>query len=164
MKKLNEFIKETFKSKTLLVFLCAIAAIVLALLIFSAGVTVGFRKASFMRAWGDNYTRNFGFTPNIPSFGGDNLPNSNGAVGRIVQINLPEIIVADKSNTEKIVLIGGDTRIEKMRNPVSSDNLKVDDFVVVIGNPNEQGQLEAKFIRIMPVGMPIPPGMQSTGN
>ena len=37
-----------------------------------------------------------------------------------------------------------------MGNNLTIKDLKIDDFVVVIGTPDEQGQIEAKFIRIMP--------------
>jgi hypothetical protein len=63
----------------------------------------------------------------------------------------------NKDNTEKVVLIKDDTQIQKMMISVKASGLSVDDFVVVIGDPNNQGQIEAKFIRIMPLGMPVPP-------
>ena len=50
-----------------------------------------------------------------------------------------------------------DTQVEDMRSKIANTDLKLNDFVVVIGEPNSQGQIEAKFIRVMPVGMPVPP-------
>ena len=151
MKKINEKIKKIFESKILVGVLYGIGIVVIVLLIFSAGVSVGFRKASFGRAWGDNYERNFGMQ-SMPPFGlGENdFQNAHGALGKIIKIELPTIIVQDQDKTEKVVLIKDDTKIQKMRDNISVDNLKVDDFIVVIGSPNAQGQIEAKFIRIMP--------------
>jgi hypothetical protein len=63
--------------------------------------------------------------------------------------------VQDNDGTEKIVLIKDDTSIRSMRDDISKDRLKVDDFIVVIGSPNAQGQIEAKLIRLMPAGIPI---------
>ena len=157
MKKIFEDIKKVFESKTSFRILSGIGVVVVALLIFSAGVSVGFHKASFGRAWGDNYERNFGMRPNRPFFGEDNFPNANGAIGKIIKITLPTIIVQDKNNTEKVVSIQDNTQIEKMMTNISANDLALDDFVVVIGTPNSQGQIEAKFIRIMPAGMPVPP-------
>ena len=37
-----------------------------------------------------------------------------------------------------------------MKQELKAENLKVDDFVIIIGDPNAQGQIEAKFIRVMP--------------
>jgi len=158
---ISEKIRKVFDSKTSFRILCGIGIAIVALLIFSAGVDVGFHKASFGRAWGENYEHNFGFVPNPPVFGGDNFPNANGAIGKIIKIELPTIIVQDKDNTEKVVLIKNDTQIQEMRAPITSNDLKIDNFVVVIGTPNTQGQIEAKFIRVMPLGMPpVPPPAQ----
>jgi len=161
MKKIYEDIKNVFESKVSFRILCAVGIVIVSLLIFSAGVTVGFYKASFGRAWGDNYERNFGMMPNRPMFGQDNFPNANGAIGKIIKITLPTIIVQDKDNTEKVILIKDDTKIQKMMSTVKSSDLAIDDFVVIIGSPNTQGQIEAKLIRIMPAGMPIPPPPQA---
>ena len=156
MKKIYEDIKNVFESKIAFRILCVLGVIIVSLLIFSAGVTVGFHKASFGRAWGDNYEHNFGMRPNHPMFGQDNFPNANGAIGKIIKITLPTIIVQDKDNTEKVVLIKDDTKIQKIMSAVKSSDLAVDDFVIIIGSPNTQGQIEAKLIRIMPAGMPAP--------
>jgi hypothetical protein len=155
MKKIYEDIKKVFESKISFLILCGIGIVIVILLIFSLGVTVGFRKASFGRAWEENYEHNFGMRPNFPIF--DNFPNESGAIGKIIKIELPTIIVEDKSNTEKVVLLNDDTQIQKIKENVTANDLKIDDFIVVIGAPNTQGQIEAKFIRIMPLGMPVPP-------
>lgn len=142
-------------SKVYFKILCILGAVIAAALIFSAGVAVGFRKASFGQAWEENYEHNFG--PRPGHFMSENFPNAGGAVGKIVKVSLPSIIVADKTNTEKVVLLTDDTQIEEMRIAATSASLKLDDFVVVIGTPNLQGQIEAKFIRIMPSGLPAAP-------
>ena len=157
MKNIYEDIKRVLESRTSFKILGGIGVVVIALLIFYAGVTVGFYRASFGHAWGENYGRNFGIGPNRPIIGNDNFPNSHGAIGKIIKIELPTIIVQDKNNTEKVVLITGDTQIEKVRDSIAAENLAINDFVVVIGSPNSQGQVEAKFIRVMPFGMPVPP-------
>lgn len=152
MKKIHEKLMKVFESKVLTRVLIIVGIVIIFLLTFSAGVSVGFHKASFGRAWGDNYERNFGMKPNFPGpgFGRDNLPNAHGAVGKIIKIEMPSIIVQGKDNIERVVLIGVDTKVEKMRENISVNDLKLDDFVVVIGAPNDQGQILAKFIRLMP--------------
>jgi hypothetical protein len=157
MKKIYENIEKFFESNLLFKILCGIGIIVVALLIFYAGITVGFHKATFGRAWGENYERNFGFGPDRPLLGKDNFPNANGAIGKIIKIELPTIIVTDKDNTEKVILLDANTQIQKMKTNIAMTDLNVNDFIVVIGSPNEQGQIEAKFIRVMPAGIPIPP-------
>ena len=61
----------------------------------------------------------------------------------------------DKDNTEKVILIKSDTKIQKMKADIQTTDLSMNDFIVVIGSPDSQGQIEAKFIRVMPLGMPV---------
>lgn len=160
MKEIKEKISKMFESKVFVGILYGMGIVIILLIVLSAGISIGFRKASFGRAWGDNYERNFGMMQNrndMIGFGRDNFPNAHGANGKIIKIQLPTIIVQDKDNTEKVVLIKDDTKIQEMMLTVKTSDLSIDDFVVVIGSPNDQGQIEAKLIRIMPVGMPVPP-------
>ena len=144
-----------FESKVLVGVLYGIGIIIIITLIFSAGVSVGFHKASFGRAWGDNYERNFGMMqPRFGGLGQNNFPNAHGSIGKIIKIQLPTIIVQDRDNTEKVILITNDTKIQRMRTEIKSSDLAINDFVTIIGSPDSQGQIEAKFIRVMPAGMP----------
>ncbi len=157
---IKSFLKKVFESKILVKFLYVIGIIIIAILIFSAGISIGFHKAGFGRDWGENYERNFGMRPDRMMFGGNNFPNAHGATGKIIKIELPTIIVQDKYNTEKVILIKDDTQIQETMQNIKMSNLAVDDYIIVIGTPNEQGQIEAKFIRVMPFGMPgtiLPP-------
>ena len=151
MKKIHEKIVTFFESKVLVGILYGVGIIIVLAFVFSAGISVGFHKASFGKNWGDNYERNFGMRPvGMIGFGKDNFPNSHGAIGKIIKIELPTITVADKDQTEKVILVGNDTKIDQTRTQINAQNLKVDDFVIVIGSPNTQGQIEAKFIRVVP--------------
>ncbi len=154
MRKLHEKIVNFFESRVLVGIFYGVGIIIILGLIFSAGVSVGFHRASFGRAWGENYERNFGMlpSPGFNNLSGPNFPNAHGAVGKIIKITIPSIIVADKDNTEKVILLSSDTKIQKIRTPANQTDLAINDFVVVIGSPNPQGQIEAKFIRIMPAG------------
>ena len=151
MKKIHEKIVTFFESKVLVGILYGVGIIIVLAFVFSAGISVGFHKASFGKNWGDNYERNFGMRPvGMIGFGKDNFPNSHGAIGKIIKIELPTITVADKDQTEKVILVGNDTKIDQTRTQINAQHLKVDDFVIVIGSPNTQGQIEAKFIRVVP--------------
>lgn len=159
-KQMKEKIAKIFESKVFVGILYGMGIVTILLIVLSTGISIGFRKASFGRAWGDNYERNFGMMQNrnnMIGFGRDNFPNAHGANGKIIKIQLPTIIVQDKDNTEKVVLIKDDTQIQKLKENITSKDLKLDDFIVVVGNPNTEGQIEAKLIRIMPAGMPVPP-------
>ncbi len=164
MKEIKESIKKVFESKKVLVIASIFGVLFIISLIFQAGVSVGFHKASFGRDWGENYGRNFGMMR-----GGDkgfpiggmmnqgNFPNAHGTVGKIIKNELPIIVVQDKDGTEKFILINDDTSIRSEKENINGSDLKVDDFIVVIGSPNEEGQIVAKLVRLMPFGMPQGP-------
>ena len=153
MQKIHEEVKKFLESKVLVKPLYVVGVLLVIMIIFSAGVVVGFHKASFGRDWGEHYSRNFGMTPMRHGFlgkDGDYFPSAHGATGKIIKVENQSIIVQDKDNTEKIILIKDDTKIQKVREEIVKTDLKLDDFVVVIGTPNAQGQIEAKLIRVIP--------------
>lgn len=146
-------IKSFAESKNFKKLIYAIGIVFIIVLIFQLGMIAGFRKASFSNDWGNNYERNFGPMRKAPPFMRDNLremPNAHGAIGKIIRIEFPNIVVLDKDQTEKVVVIKDDTNILERKDKVTKDNLVVDQFIIVIGNPNNQGQIEAKLIRIIP--------------
>lgn len=147
-----EDLKEFAKSQTFRGIIIGVLVVVVALLIFQAGTFVGYRKAAFSYHFGDNYYRAFGDRGpkpfNIPLRGG--LVGAHGTVGKVVSIDLPTFVVADRGNVEKIVLINNDTVIRHFDGTITPDNLKVDDFTVVLGSPNDNSQIEATLIRVLP--------------
>ena len=159
MKKIYEDIKKVFESSVAFKILCAIGTLLVAMLIFYAGINVGFHKASFGNDWGQHYEENFGIGHNNPYSGPmrafgmmDYFPNAHGASGQILKISLPNIIVQDqdKDNPEKAILINANTIINKGGVAIKDTDLKTDDFVIVIGTPDSNGIIEAKFIRVIP--------------
>lgn len=131
----------------------ALGSLILVLLIFQAGVWVGYRRASFAFRFGDNYYRAFG-RPQNNFFGlnRDSMMSGHGAVGKVVRVALPTIVVAGPDNLEKVVLINDETSLRRFRDTIKNTDLKTDDWVIVLGDPNEQGQIVAKLIRVMPAG------------
>jgi len=89
------------------------------------------------------------------------LPGGHGAVGRIIKVSLPTMVVSGPDNLEKVVMIKDDTIVRQFRSDLKPGDLKIDQNVVVVGSPNEDGQIEAKLIRLMPApGTAMPgPGM-----
>lgn len=134
--------------------LYALGVLIVAGLIFNAGMIVGFHKASFGRDWNENFSRNFG--PRGPHmFEGmpENFPNAHGAFGSIVSVTLPTVIVSDKDKIEKVIVISPETKIISMREEILASDLKPDMTIVVIGVPAANGQIAAKLIRVLP---PLP--------
>jgi hypothetical protein len=162
--------------------------LIVASIIFQAGIFVGYHKAGFYRSMGENY-RPFedkgrgankfgnkgGMMDGIRDGGrfmmqGENIPGGHGAVGKIVSINLPTIVVASPDNVEKTVNISDDTLVRQFRETVSATDLKVGEYVVVIGDNSNtdntdngginSGVVKAKLIRLLPP----PPDEQSVQN
>ncbi len=146
-------INKYFQSGTFRGVLVVIGIIAAALIIFRAGVFVGYRKATFSYRWGENYHKNFGGPRGgflMEAFDKDDFINPHGTFGKIMKIELPTFVVEGSDGTEKVILIKDDTAIRRLRDTVETKDLKVNDNVVIIGEPNDKGQVEAKLIRIMP--------------
>ena len=138
-----------------------LGALVVALIIFQTGVAVGFHKATFNKDWDDHYYDNFGPRRNPVEIGANKeFPNAHGANGQIVKVELPNIIVQDRDDKEKVVVLNDQTKIMQRNQELKPEDLAVDTFVVILGNPNDQGQIEAKFIRLMPNPGANPPPMR----
>lgn len=144
-----------FKSVDLDLILKIIGILIIILVIFQAGVFVGYKKSEFSKHWGDNYSIIFGERRGIPGMPFiDDLTPAHGVTGKIIKIDLPSFIVEGTDNIEKSVLIKDDTSIRQSRSNFKASDLKVGDFVIVIGAPDQNGQIEAELIRITPV-LPI---------
>ncbi len=151
-----ETIKHKLQSKTFRTVLYVIGSLIVALVIFQAGIFVGFHKAQFSGSLGDNYRREFGERSfgMIPGMTRDSsYPVSNGAVGKIIKIALPTLVIIGPDNIEKTIVLNNDTLIREFRDAIKPTDLKVNDEVVVIGSPNSTSEIEAKLIRLMPSGM-----------
>lgn len=143
------------QSKLATKILIAIVIIVAALAIFQAGLFVGYQKAEFSCQLGGNYSRVFGGPkPGIMGFFdeimGDDLPNANGVVGKIIAINLPSVMIEDRHNVEISASITDDTVIRKFKEKISPQDLKAGDSVIIIGPTGMNAEIEAKLIRIIP--------------
>ena len=131
--------------------------------VFQAGIFVGYHKARFYGSIEGNYYNSSngnrgraGMMGEQPDFGnmmGDtNLPGGHGAVGKIVSINLPNIIVASTDNVEKTINISSDTLIRQFRNTLNTQDLKIGDYVIVLGEASstDNGIINARLIRLIP--------------
>lgn len=151
-----------FQSKLFKGMLLGIGVFIVILLIFKLGMFVGFKKANFSFRWGENYHRNFagpegGF---FQEFEGKDFIDAHGVFGQIIKIDGSTLIIKGNDNVEKIVLVKDDTTIMSLREKIKVNDLKINDNIVVVGDPNDFGQIEAKLIRIMsllPSGGPMMP-------
>ncbi len=150
-------IKNLWQSKFFKGVICTLAILIVILIIFQAGRFVGFHQAGFSYRMGDNYYRAFeGPRSDREMNGGlpfSDLPGGHGAVGKIIKVNLPTIIISTPDNLEKTILLGKDTSIRRFRTNASSSDLKVGEMAVIVGEPNQESVIEAKLIRLLP---PLP--------
>ena len=151
-----EEIKNTLRSKGFSKILLIVGGLIVVLIIFQAGVVVGFHKAAFSNRWGDSYGEIFvgrrGGMMGTMGYG-VGYYTSHGATGKIVKIELPNIIILGPDNIEKVVVTSDTTQIVSFQSKIKSTDLKVGDFVVAIGYPNTNSQIQANLIRVMPVDM-----------
>jgi len=137
--------------------LIGIVCIILAVFIFEVGVVVGFHKAEFAEHWQENYDRNFG--PSMMyGMPGSGMPNPHGATGKIISITPPTFIIAGGNEPEKIVRVSDDTIIRNGNQTVGTSTLAAGEYVVILGVPNDEGEIEAGLIRVLPA----PAGTGST--
>lgn len=150
-------LKEFTQSKSFQGILIGIGVSIIALLIFQAGVTVGQHKAKFGDRLGNHFERNFvdtqrGGFPNPQGFvfGEPLPPGGHGAVGEIISITLPTFVIAGPDNLEKTVAVTDDTLVREFRDELGIESIETGKFVVVLGEPNDDGVIEAKLIRFLP--------------
>jgi hypothetical protein len=128
---------------------------IILILVFGLGVQVGAGRARFSYQWTQSYHKNFagprnGFLDDWQNFPAGDMMRGHGIFGKIIKLDSGSIVIQGQDNAETVVLITKDTVIEKLQANITLDQLKVDDYVVVIGSPNASGQIEAKLIRVLP--------------
>lgn len=149
---LEELLKSSrFQSVTIIIGFALVF-----LLLFQAGMYVGYRKAAFSYNMGDNYYRAFrghGPTPFHMPIRGD-FVGSDGTVGKVVSVHLPMIVLTSRDNTERAAIVDDKTIVLQGSETTTPGTIQPDDFIVILGSPNEDSQVQAKLIRIVPP----PPG------
>ena len=143
-----------FKSKTVVIIAAVLIEMILLIGAFNLGMKVAFHKARFTYTWMSNYQKNF-IPPTGPEFmmnhrpGDPEFMNANGAIGQIIGIKDTGLTIKGYDNNEKKVLINQGTTIRKDFADLKISDLKINDTVIVMGAPNEQGQIEAKLVRVL---------------
>lgn len=142
-----------FQSKMFKWLVLSVCALIPLAFVFCFGVFIGARKADFSFKWAEAYHRNFGgpregFLNNAMM--GNDFIEANGIFGQIIKINGQNITIEGNSGVEKIILVEQDTTIVSQKKNLQLQDLKNGDKVIVIGEPNNDGQIEAALIRIIP--------------
>src|SRR5262249_34852657 len=144
---MSEFLK-TPKTKTLLWILCVVFVVLIA---FGLGITVGYRRAIFSSQFGEHYYRGlYGDPFGRPVMGitGRAPLTMHGVAGEVIDVTSSTLSVKDPTGNETSVLIASNTPIREMGNDISPNDIEVGNMVTVIGEPDQNGQVEARFIRV----------------
>ncbi|MCL4395768.1 MAG: hypothetical protein M1482_13365, partial [Chloroflexi bacterium] len=139
-------------------FEIAALALILALLIFFAGVRVGEMKAWFSYRWAESYGTNFGGDPEsggqprsiqraVPPrfFNGHGVFN-----GEVISINGNRVLVKDRDGSEKTIVISGNTAIRRGPDELGLGDVHPDQLIIVVGTPDDSGRIDARLIRLFP--------------
>jgi hypothetical protein len=153
---MNFNFKEIINSKLFRTILTVAAGLVVLVFVFSAGVFVGIEKARFSYGWGENYYRNF-IDSKPPMMGPVNAQNPfwdksymnpHGLLGEIISIDDDGLVLQGPNDMEIPVSISDSATIRNHRQNLKLKDLNIGMRIVVIGAPNDQGGIEAKFIRV----------------
>lgn len=154
------------RTRKLKIAIIIFGAILIALIIFASGVAVGFRKARFSYQWGQNYEKNFmghgpgpmelpnrdlkreGMRDFLRGPEGRDFRNPHGIMGSVISITESSIVIKDRDNKENTIATDDKTVIKRNTDDLKISDLKVDDKIVVMGEPNDQGVVIAKLIRV----------------
>ncbi len=141
----------------------ALGAILVILIIFQAGVLIGYERGTHALNWETDMGRGMGDPRSMlaPFMHDTDDPSSHGAIGTVVSVHQPLFMVKGASQAERVVVIVPSTLIRRMHTMASTSDILPGTQVVVIGAPGVDGRLQADFIRILPA----PPGIStSTGS
>ncbi len=130
--------------------LYGLGGLIVLLTVFQLGVVVGFHKARFSYRWAENYHRTFG-GPRAGLWGDvedHEFMDSHGLVGTVIKVDGTSVVVKGSDGLEKVISTTPATTLERGRQVVQLSDLKVDDKIVVLGSPQDDGSIAAKFIRI----------------
>jgi hypothetical protein len=144
--------KNFFEKKSYTKLLSILAVLLIAWIVFSAGMFVGYHKAAFSLDRDDLYRKGFGSpdSPFAPFMHGSDDVNPHGAMGQIVSVNFPLLMIKSPGNAEQIIILSSSTTIRLLHGMASTSDIKAGQYAITVGEPNDKGEVQASFIRIIP--------------
>ncbi|HEU0050873.1 MAG TPA: hypothetical protein VFQ60_02330 [Patescibacteria group bacterium] len=137
---------EFISSRILRWILIGLGALILLTGAFYAGIKTEERAERHFARWSENYGRLFG---RMPRPGAPDFSGGHGVFGRIVSVSGSHIVVQGADEIEQEVEVSSSTAIRAGRSQASLGDLKPDMQAAVFGEPNAQGQIDARLIRIL---------------
>jgi uncharacterized membrane protein len=143
------------ESKKVRTLLWVLVGLIVLCVVFGLGLAVGYGRAGFGMGFDRNYYRNFygGFPGDMTSPGPQAM---HGSVGTVIDIATSTITVKDQKENEESIELSSGTVIRENNDDIMFGDIKIGDQIAVIGDPNQSGQVIARFIRIFPASSSIP--------
>jgi uncharacterized membrane protein len=142
------------ESKVVRTILWILGGLIVVVVVFGLGISVGYDRAGFASGFDQNYDRNFyGASP-----GGSvglvappmPMPAAiHGVVGTVIDLGSSTISVENQQGNEQSVAVSSNTDIRNGNGSIVIGNISIGDQIAVIGEPNSVGQVDARFIRIL---------------
>ncbi|MDO8583987.1 MAG: hypothetical protein Q7R83_02290 [bacterium] len=139
-----ELIQSTWVKATLF----AVLGLVLIVGGLFVGLSMGERRGSHFFRFSERYDRLLGPEENMP-FGRPPLPGIHGVSGKVLSVSTSTLILENPDNIEQDIAVSSSTDVRSGMRPISLDQITPGQIVVVFGAPNNQGQIEARLIRLM---------------
>lgn len=138
-------------SKKIRTVLWILGSLIVLMLVFGIGIGVGYDRANFGSHFGQNYYHNFYGGPatgSMPYGMGPAPMSEHGIAGTVIDISSSTVSVKDPNNNEHSIVISSATVIRKDSDTINIWGIQLQDQLVVIGDPDDQGQVIARFVRV----------------
>jgi hypothetical protein len=137
------------KTRHLLWTLCGLLVVLVA---FGLGLLVGYRRAIFAADFGARYYRTaFGDPFGQPMIGAM-APGPmimHGVAGQVIDVSTGTVLVRDVHGNEAMISVVSGTPVRNKDGTISIRDILPQDQIVVIGDPGVNGDVRARFIRIL---------------
>src|SRR5258706_502018 len=119
-------------SKKIHIILIIIITLTIVITIFHTNISINYHKTRFTKSYSNNFERNFlGERQGMRGMMTRDLPVDHGAIGEVVSIDLPQVVISGKDKLEKTVLVSTTTQVRKFQADGSVSDIKIGDFLVV---------------------------------
>lgn len=131
--------KTFFASQWLRISLTALSGLIAVAVVFGAGFFAGRWSASPLGFFGL-------FTRAPREF---TVRTGHGAIGTIQSIEGQRITIQSRDGKLATILVSSETRFDKNFEKIPFTDLKMNDQIVVIGSPNDSGEIKARLIGLV---------------
>jgi len=132
------------QSKWLRYGLATVGVILVLSIVFGAGIVVGRWSAGEARSNAPLLERGFLFS------------GSHGAIGTLQAVQEKSLTLELRDGTTQTILIDYKTRLERKQKKITLADLRTGERLLVVGTPDEQGQIKARLIHAFEPRNPSP--------